>query len=350
MYISADSRLHIHNLVTQESTLLTESGKRVVDYAVSAAGTEVLYSYTLNGDSGVKYGLMYAKIKPGGSIPEQRQLYEGGEKSFGDVEICNNGLQGIAYVYQSASDDQALVTNIAAYDFLEGGVTEKTLSLGEGEVTGKGLFCAETSDQFMYRTLQGDVVLSALSDTTQRTVLGRYLYTYGFAPSGEGVILGTTSPRLPSPREVFFISSSGVRRQISSNDVDTSQPAYSPDRQVLAVVEDVPKMGGGYFISSYAQVVLYKDQLGQGTLRKVMSVVSEGYSDQRPAWSRDAGYVSYERVRIDDDSQTRIQDADGSFGDGDIQLLRFDRSKSFLIDTPQPVKTGVKGSRVTWLP
>jgi hypothetical protein len=352
LYVSPDYRLESYDLDSKESRQLSKSGQQVMGYSVSADGSQVVLSYLTGSTPDYTFGLEHLSLAADGTPGEVKSVYYGKGKAFLVVRICDGGSQALAYEDQFDGKGGLAAEEIESYPLSsDGQFGTPAVLVGKDQLVGEILDCSPINDQFLYLDGTGSLTLSSVFDASQKEALGRYSFTYGFAPKDGSVLIGDQSPAVPSPSIVYSVGTDGVRRQLSQPGVSTVGPAYDPAQATLVVAEDAD---GASLREIYGhfQIVLYQKQPGLGTLRKVLTSYEEEWTNQGAAWSADGCYLTYQHVATGDvaGAGVRPQDTQGNYLDGDIMLTAFDPSKPFLLDQTTPQKPGIKGFNVQWLP
>ncbi|CAN5128486.1 hypothetical protein BH11PAT4_BH11PAT4_1060 [soil metagenome] len=350
-YMTPDFGLSLFNAASKQSIALSDKNEKILDYAVSSDGEWLLASFQDRQDEKTS-GIFSMRLGQNGGS-DKVTLYKGTDAIYSKVELC--GPDSVAVVSRSDIDDKGLIeeSGLVTFPLAEKGFEfEKQLPfLSSEEVpSANTLVCSSASDQVIYQSRTGNVVLGSLSEP-MGDALGSYLFAFGFSPKGTTVLLGdTTSATLPTNRVAYAINDKGLREMISDNATDSAYPAYDPTEQILAIAEDVSDIGSEDNFRTHFKIVLRQRDRGTVTVRPVTEGSAET-SDEHPTWSHDGRFLTFESIpREEGYERDRPRNNDGSFIDGEIWLTELKPGSNFLTReiSTQPLK--IKGSGVTWLP
>jgi hypothetical protein len=341
LYITALSELALGN-PNGESKKFTGSEGEVLSYAVKADGSQAIVS--LKDKNG--YRLEKISLESG----ERKVLSASQSYYYQHVSLCGSEADFVAYKKQLDQKQTVVASSLVTASFAK----LERLALDERELVGSSklgttdvLSCTPYSRQVVYRSIDGSLLVLSLSEPSEApTSLGIYQRSYGFSAAGDALLLGlNTTNDYPILRAIFSFDNQGKREKLSEEAFDTTDASLSY-LQLLAYSQD-REVGGEAAFSSTMQLVVSSTK---GGAREVTLFPTQaGVSDERPRWSVDGKYLSFERLVTDTGSAERPQDSLGRLLDGEIWVQELP-SRDGAIFQPSPKATGLFGGNVTWLP
>ena len=352
LFIKPDYSLNIYDLASGSTTLLSQKGQQIISYTFSQNGQAIATNFrTGNLKGGYQYGIELLKINQDNSITERTTLQETKNKSFVSLHFCNGDNQILSY--EDLLDGNGVVNGqqIVSYPFSSYSVGQPTVLL-KGDILADDLLeCSKNSDQFIFSDSSGNLTLSSISAVSQKEVLGRYQFLYGFSPVTDTVMLGDISPQTPSPRVVYAIGEDSLKKTISDPTIDTTDPAYNADESLLAVSENADSANNPYQVYQYFQISLLRFQSGTLT-KKIITPFEDSYSNTNPSWSSNGIYLTYLHSNIKpEENPAQAPDSIGTLLEGTIVVQKIDTTNNILGQNLLPAqKLDINGSTLQWLP
>jgi hypothetical protein len=344
LFITPELRLAQGN-VNGEQRVVTAEGLQVLSFAVDERGEMAVVASREAGSN--RYRLEMVTLKDGST-----KLLSASDRYFyQEVALCGFGSDFVAY--RKTLDERGTVTSArlvtAPFEGLDRLAQYETELVGPEKLGSTDvLACSYRSRQLVYRSIDGSLILRELGEV-EETSLGLYQRSFGFSPDGGVIIVGAhATSDYPIIRSLTSITSIGKRESLSDERFDatdgamsfTQLLAYSEDRRLLSTVD----------FQSRLQVIIRSQDVAVRE-QTILTSGDANSSDERPRWSVDGRYVSFERITLVSDSGVgeRPQDASGRLLDGEIwyQVLPNRENALFQAD-PKP--TGLRGGNVVWLP
>lgn len=351
VYITPEFKLALYNVSTKQASTLSDDSEKILSYAVSVDGKWLLASFQDTKDQNLS-GVYSLRLEEGGGT-DKTMLYRGADAVYTKVEICGPDSLALAAKNTIDGDGRTEESGIVSFPLGENGFDfgEQSVFLPSEEISSTStLVCSTASDQVMYRSLTGNLVLGSLSEP-RGGALGSYMFAYGFSPKGTTVLLGdTTSATLPTNRVAYAINDKGLRELVSGSSADSAYPAYDPSEQILAIAENVRGVGDEDDYQNHFKISLRQRDRGIVTIRSVTEGSADA-SDEHPTWSSDGRYLSFERIPRDAEyGHDRPQDNEGNLIDGEIWLSQLKPGTNFLTREIVAEDLNLKGSGILWLP